>query len=187
MTCPIQVYEEEDQAEWPEDGMMKKDEGLKGIQMMFGFIVDAQNAYIALSRETKVLRFWSGCHSGFKFCIADSVTALVGIIFRVIHCIAWSFTLQSRTELILWRISSIALVSAPAYLAIIAGLSLWARNSNSDFVTAIAIIIFCFLPPAVLMYIGAQIATVVLAFKALGFLKPAAYRTVEWTTFIPHI
>ena len=45
---------------------------------------------------------------------------------------------------------------------------------------------FCTISGAIL-YIIAWVVTLVLAFMSLRDLPPGAYKTIHWTTFIPHV
>jgi hypothetical protein len=132
----------------------------------------------------RVPTFWSGQPTADQGFAADGITLMVGIIFGAIHCIAWSFEFPSHTELILWRISSVGIIATPAYILVGFSFVLYADDLPRWVKNVIALPIFTFLP---LLYIVARAATVALAFMSLRALPSAAYETVHWTTFIPHI
>ena len=149
---------------------------------MLRFIVGNQDGFGDLTAP-KVPTFWSGKPTVKQIFTADIITLMVGIIFGAIHCIAWSFEFPSHKELILWRISSIGITAAPIsllvyfYLLFINILPAWVEGF-------IGIPLATLVP---LLYIVARCVTVVLAFTSLRALPPAAYETVHWTTFIPHL
>ena len=130
----------------------------------------------------RVPTFWSSNPTANHTDTAGVITLMVGIIFGAIHCIAWSFEFPSHTELILWRISSVGIISTPFLVSFLfAG----AFEGLPDWVIYVIFIqLVAFLP---LLYIVARAATVALAFTSLRALPSAAYETVHWTTFIPHI
>ena len=41
--------------------------------------------------------------------------------------------------------------------------------------------------PLALIYVAARLALIVISFTSLSMLPVAAYQTVQWTTFVPHI
>ena len=133
----------------------------------------------------RVPTFWSGNPTLKQTFAADVITLIVGIVFGAIHCIAWSFEFPSHTEVVLWRMSAIGIIATPAYFIVSVLFGTVFSNHLTDWVKLVIVIpIVTFLP---LLYIVARAATVVLAFTSLRALPPAAYETVHWTTFIPHI
>ena len=114
--------------------------------------------------------------------IADFMVFGVGVCFGAIHCVAWLFSLPTRTELLIWRISSIAITVVPIYIPFMVGLGDWL--SDTFFVI---IVIFGGALFGVILYVLARGVTLVLAFTSLRDLPPGAYETVHWTTFIPHV
>ena len=134
-----------------------------------------------LSREDRVPRFWANT-SGTKYeaATSDAIMLGVGVCFGAIHCIAWVFSFPTHTELVMWRISSVAITAVPIYIFLGFILAPWVDRSSY---TPEVILI---LPP-VILYILARAVTLVLAFTSLKDLPPGAYEIVHWTTFIPHI
>ena len=103
----------------------------------------------------------------------------VGIFFGAIHCIAWHFPFPTHTELLIWRISTVAITAVPIYIPLT-----FFFMGIGGIITVIAVLsIF----PAGLLYILAQVFTLALAFTSLRELPHGAFDTVHWTTFIPHI
>ncbi|KAJ7030797.1 hypothetical protein C8F04DRAFT_1112522, partial [Mycena alexandri] len=136
--------------------------------------------------------FWSGC-PGSQVCDrAVRITLVLGTLFGAIHCIGWSFTFPSHTDVVLWRISCALMVAVPLYISI-SGWILWRpmdRHFLEDFKWFLWFLyglLICFLILGAVLYISARVVTLTLAFTTLRSLPPAAYETVQWTTFIPHI
>ena len=143
-------------------------------------ILGGQDEFVNLSREVKIPRFWA--YSTAKdVAIADIIVLGVGVCFGAIHCIAWSFSFPTHAELLIWRISSVAITSVPVYAPLIFFLS--QKLSRMGYGA------LYFLGPLSggVLYILARAATLVLAFSSLRDLPPGVYETVHWTTFIPHV
>ena len=152
----------------------------KGLGTIFGFIIGAQDVDVNLSREDRVPRFWANSDEDNEdVSIAVLIVFVVGVCFGAIHCIAWHFSFPTHTELLIWRTSCVAITAVPFYIPLMV-FFFCAGNIIGD----IAVIsIF----PAGILYILARVFTLVLAFTSLRDLPPGAYKTVHWTTFIPHI
>ena len=153
----------------------------EGLVTLLGLIVIGEGN-VDLSREDKVPMFWADDRSGEHFAIADFMVLGVGVCFGAIHCIAWHFSFPTPTELLMWRISSVAMTAVPIYMPLIFFLGIWLiKTEFGD-----AALYFGPLSGGIL-YIIARAVTLVLAFTSLRDLPPGAYQTVHWTTFIPHV
>ena len=154
-----------------------------GLVMIFNFITGFQDEDVNLSREDRVPRFWANSTED-NAGIADIIMLGVGICFGAIHCIAWGFSFPTHTEMLIWRISSVAISAVPVYIPLMFGLGRWLENT--DFGT-ICYIAYISIIPAGILYILARAVTLVLALTSLRDLPPGAFDTVHWTTFIPHV
>ena len=152
-----------------------------GLRTILGFIAGSQD--VDLSREDRVPKFWSDDQG--DFIIADVIVLGVGACFGAIHCIAWDFSFPTHTELLMWRVSSIAITAVPIYIPLMLALGLLLVNMEFKIYGIIATYFGSF--SGVILYILARAVTLVLAFTSLRDLPPRAYETVRWTTFIPHI
>ncbi|KAF8331026.1 uncharacterized protein EI90DRAFT_3154710 [Cantharellus anzutake] len=101
---------------------------------------------------------------------------VTGIIFGGVHCLAWSFLFPTHAEKLLWRISAIIMTVSP-------GASAWAierlekDEGTSEFLLSLSM----------LFYAIARIILFTLTFTSLQSPPAALYRTISWTSFIPHL
>ena len=154
----------------------------KGLEKILWLILGAQDDGVNLSYEDRVPRFWADDRSGYCAMIADGIVLGVGVCFGAIHCIAWFFSFPTHTELLIWRISSVAITAVPIYIPLVIFSGIWPVNTSfSD-----AFRYFGPLSGGVLYILG-RVVTLILAFTSLRDLPPGAYETVRWTTFIPHV
>ena len=149
----------------------------EGLETIATFITGAQDADVDLRREDRVPRFWANS-SEKNAIIADAIVLGVGVCFGAIHCIAWGFSFPTYAELLMWRISCVAITAVPVYIFLGSALSVWLKNMG---ITLISIL------PTGILYILARAITLTLVFTSLRDLPPGACETVRWTTFIPHL
>ena len=155
----------------------------KGLKTILTLIVAGEED-VNLSREDRVPRFWAD-NTGNEQIAADVIVLGVGICFGAIHCIAWLFSFPTDVELLIWRISSVAITAVPIYLPLM--LILGDRMEDMDFKKSGNTIFYFGALSGSILYIIVRAVTLVLAFTSLRGLPPGAYETVHWTTFIPHV
>ena len=156
----------------------------KGLAMIFEFIIGSQDYRVNLSHRDRVPRFWANS-DGSEVVIADLIVIGVGVCFGAIHCIAWAFSFPTHPELLMWRISCVAITAVPIYIFLMVALAdLLDKMGNRKF--SLTVGVFGALPAGIL-YILARAVTLVLAFISLRELPSGTYETVHWTTFIPHV
>ena len=158
----------------------------EGLEILLELIVTGQGDVINLRREDRVPMFWADDRRGEYYLIADGIVLGVGVCFGAIHCIAWHFSFPTHTELLMWRISSVAITAVPIYILLMFFFGIWLGKVMDSDKFGSTIIYFGPLSGGIL-YIIARAITLVLAFTSLKDLPPAAYETVHWTTFIPHV
>ena len=154
----------------------------EGLETLLELIVAGEGEKVDMSRKDRVPMFWADDRRGEHFAIADFMVLGVGICFGAIHCIAWHFSFPTPTELLTWRISSVAITAVPVYMPLMFFLGI--LLGNTEFGDAVLYFGLLF---GGILYIIARAVTLVLAFTSLRDLPPGAYQTVHWTTFIPHV
>ena len=158
-----------------------------GLDGILNFIAGNRDDYINLRREDRVPRFWANS-TGNNAVIADGIMLGVGVCFGAIHCIAWDFSFPTHAELLIWRISSVAITAVPFYIPFMFGLVVVLMDNGFKIaVNIIGGIAFILLFLAFILYILAWIFTLALAFTSLRDLPHEVFDTIHWTTFLPHV
>ena len=155
----------------------------EGLKKLLALIVTG-GVDVDLGREDGVPMFWADDRSG-NFIPADFIVPWVGVCFGAIHCIAWHFSFPTHMELLMWRISNVAITALPIYILLITFLGF--LLVNMDFNISRATVLYFGTLSGGILYIIARVVTLVLAFTSLRDLPPGAYETVHWTTIIPHV
>ncbi|KAF8969303.1 hypothetical protein BDZ97DRAFT_1915272 [Flammula alnicola] len=111
--------------------------------------------------------------------VVVTASLAIAILFGSMHLIAWSFAFPSRTEQLLWRISTLVIIAEPALFA----LAVLLDNFDVDKLAWLGLPAALGLP----LYIIARIFLVTEAFLSLRALPQAAYQSIKWTSVIPHL
>ena len=156
------------------------------LETIFAFIIGLQDDVVNLSREDRVPRFWANTTND-EHLAADVIVLGVGVCFGAIHCIAWGFSFPTHTELLMWRISSVAITAVPIYMPLMIFLAPLLGQMMDLKESSITTTVYFAALSGGILYIIARAVTLVLAFTSLRDLPPGAYETVYWTTFIPHV
>ena len=115
------------------------------------------------------------------------VVSVVSFVYGGLHVLAWNVEFPTRTELILWRVISLSLVgSILAWWMLDVSQTLWERFSHAEKIATPAWRMALSIPVAVI-YGGTRAYLMIEAFVALRTLPEAAYKTVQWSAFLPHI
>ena len=123
---------------------------------------------------------------------------IISVVHAGIHVIGWGFSFPSKTELLLWRISSLTLLIVMAVGGIVPVLStrpwfdfsfnllwIWIREAKKK--TWIREWLFAsVVNMAYAAYILARLVIFAEMFAAFRSLPAAAYKEVNWTALIPH-
>ncbi|KIM28246.1 hypothetical protein M408DRAFT_23950 [Serendipita vermifera MAFF 305830] len=118
--CPIRVYKtwmasQEESTDIAKD--WEDNWAMRWMEQIFVYTIGMQDKYVALSGECSIPMFWSGRMETDHLAAATLGPAILGSAFGAIHCIAWSSAFSSRDELLLWRISCIAMITIPFIVA----------------------------------------------------------------------
>ena len=142
------------------------------------------NSSGASSGKQRVPIFWAHYASGASggYFLPTILVACAGCIFGAIHLIAWSFDFVSHVEQMLWRDSSLIVTAAPLIMApLILAVDILPDDQAGTMILGVLLILSCFL------YILARLALLVEAVISLRALPAAAYVTIQWISYIPHI
>ncbi len=101
----------------------------------------------------------------------------IAFLFGSLHLLSWSASFPSDFERWLWRSCAIFITTEPAILLVYR--RLWAHEINgfTDLAVLVSLTIYCF----------ARLALMVLSCTTLRALPPDAYRSIQWTSFLPHV
>ncbi|KIM22258.1 hypothetical protein M408DRAFT_323914 [Serendipita vermifera MAFF 305830] len=190
--CPNRVYKPSTTSheESGREATQWGDTPFRWINRIIQYTLGGQDDYITISEEASIPMFWSGRIEEYLQAYAGIGPSILGSVFGAIHCVAWLSEFPSRPELILWRISCIAMIAVPFMAVILCVVSVVnERMGRKDtwWLSVLGVTSAVLLVLSAWLYIASRIATLVIAFTTLRSLPPAAYTTVDWTTFIPHI
>jgi hypothetical protein len=181
VTCPIRIvlkkgYRASDPRS-PESASLMD----RLLRMFFLILPDRDDKLkVDLLREKRVPTFYAGTivmdDTGNSLMTAE---ILIAMVFGGIHCIAWSFSFPTHVEQVLWRASSITIISVPFSFVVLGVVLDLLRLPNF-----LALFLFFFLP---LIYIFSRLALLILSLISLRSLPASAFYTVRWTTLIPHV
>ena len=177
---PVRVFRKSDVEEPISEARGSADVGF------LDFIVGNQDKGVNFSHEDRVPRFWADNSNG-NVLSANFIVVGVGVCFGAIHCIAWHFSFPTHTELLIWRISCVAITAVPIYMPLMWTLAGYLSNTRYIIIDVIGAISAFSVFLAGILYILARVFTLALAFTSLRDLPLGAFNTVHWTTSIPHI
>ncbi|KAF7984874.1 hypothetical protein HWV62_10855 [Athelia sp. TMB] len=154
------------------------------------YVTGLQDDYVDLRQCTRVPTFWAGKPND-EVMFADIIVLLLAMVFGAVHCIAWFDSSQSHLEQQVWRASAIAIITAPAALVLAVCLAFLLAflldkvlSVSEDLIVIVIGSLWVLLAS---VYAAARLALIVVSFTSLSMLPVAAYQTVQWTTFVPHI
>jgi hypothetical protein len=178
VTCPIRIVLKKDHRA-PEPRSPERVSLWGRFIQMLSLVVPDRDDDVDLLGETRVPTFYSGeIQDGSQpyILIAE---ILIAMVFGGIHCIAWSFSFPTHVERILWRASSIAIISIPILIPVMMIIFLLYLHVPGIFGSSIIFSTF--------IYVFSRLILLVLSFISLRSLPPNAFYTVHWTNFIPHV
>lgn len=167
---------------------------------MFAYTFGNQDVLVELRQLNQVPMFWSndpvdifnnsntsGIDSYFW---ADVLALVVTMAFGAMHCIAWSYAMLTPLEQIIWRVSAVTIVAAPAvimlaYLACLlplfwGGNRPWVKAALKGMVAVVGV-------GAAVVYMITCVMLLVVSLTTLHSLPLAAYQVDPWPSYIPHV
>uniref|UniRef100_A0A8H7XS95 Uncharacterized protein n=1 Tax=Psilocybe cubensis TaxID=181762 RepID=A0A8H7XS95_PSICU len=140
----------------------------------------------------RVPTFYSPKIEEYSSVIASYIMVLVGTVFGVIHCTAWTFEYPTIMEMWSWRICSLVIFNVPVVVLISGRASMKVDNLAtlsfaSFFEFTSKSLIFCLFLLSVVVYISARVILVVLIFISLRELPTSAFVDIDWVSYFPHV
>lgn len=161
---------------------------------MIAYVLGNQDVLVEVSHLQRVPTFWSDDVGDMfdedninldAYFMADIIALAIAMIFGAVHCIAWSYTLPTEMEQVIWRVSAVAVIAVPLIIALVYLLS---AAILFFFPTVVAQVVGTIVAVTCAVgYIAARVALLVLSFTSLRHLPLAVQQTISWTTHIPHI
>ncbi|KAG2111471.1 hypothetical protein DEU56DRAFT_920002 [Suillus clintonianus] len=182
--CPYPVYWKSTESK-PEDhidGVNHEDHVIIAIlKAIFGPFLELMSLYVPI-RKLRVPTFDGSIKletSDPSILILVFSGMLIATIFGGIHCMAWSFAFPTNQEQVLWRISAVAITCTPWIEVILPAITKVVGLGNIMYMVAAHMF--------GLLYIVSRGILLVLMFTTLRNLPLDAYKTVSWTSFVPHL
>jgi hypothetical protein len=139
--------------------------------------------------EKGIPAFYSGGLENDEDARSNIVAMVTAMIFGAVHCIAWSFQFPSHSEQLSWRLASLSITCLPMcpWLAVLLENRTVIRLAGRSILGVGNFLFFGLTVGSVVLYCISRIMLLVIAFSSLRSLSLGTYKTVHWTTFIPHI
>ncbi|PPQ90883.1 hypothetical protein CVT25_007353 [Psilocybe cyanescens] len=157
--------------------------GLKRIHIFYAFASVNKHA---TEKATNIFR--------------SAAIACIGAVFGAIHCAGWNFVFPSRTQMLIWRISSAFIFAYPSIIGLTMLITImWAKayfrsldgsvHSGKAERKKLMVIVYVLhnLFKCLPIYLLARMVLLIEAFIALRDLPMEAFVQVEWMRFLPHI
>ncbi|KAG1727386.1 uncharacterized protein EDB91DRAFT_1350333 [Suillus paluster] len=107
----------------------------------------------------------------------------MSILFGGIHCTAWFYVFPTYEEEVIWRVCAITMIVAPLLAFVVAFLFEYIPTAGK-----IDEVVRSMFPMAcIALYSTSRSILFILMFTTLRNLPPDAYKTVSWTSFVPHL
>lgn len=140
---------------------------------------DTDEDDITLSCDTQFFAVSPSTENGTLIIVG--LTLAFAATFGAIHLTAWDFAFPSRKQLIIWRMASVVLTTAPVIPFSCYLLSRWKENHP---LTTVG---FATTSMAIHLYITARLGILVLAFVTLRDPDPQVFVEISWTCYIRHL
>ncbi|KAF8155177.1 hypothetical protein BJ912DRAFT_868213 [Pholiota molesta] len=132
-----------------------------------------------MAGSLRVGMFYTAFDGNARVDEAMMATAAIGTLFGVVHLIpSWFLAFASPQEKWLWRVSAIVITVEPI------SMGCWCYFMPVGEVPLHGIVGVCIAGPC---YIISRIILLTLSLTSLRSLPQGSLKTIEWTTFIPHL
>ncbi|KAI0040585.1 hypothetical protein FA95DRAFT_1566282 [Auriscalpium vulgare] len=122
---------------------------------------------------------------------ANVVSLLATTGFGAIHAFAWRYIgrFPSHAEGIIWRVCTIMTTALPGWvcMCLLWRFSAFGTSARLYFTNKRSIAVISFIIIFTAAYVLARLTILTLAFTTLWSLPAAAYKSIPWTHFIPHL
>jgi hypothetical protein len=119
--------------------------------------------------------------------LVHHLPCLIGALFGLVHVIAW-WSGPTALERWLWRYSTLVIIIEPLLFAIAKGVE---HSTSYWFLGLIRNILIFFISfPLIVglpVYVLARVLLFTQAMTSLRHLPPAAFCSIDWDSFIPHL
>lgn len=155
-------------------------------------LIDFSKPVFKDSKEEKTEKILpdSGWDSKREEYIAAAIMISIGTAHGAVHFIPWSSEFPSHKHQVLWRLSSIIMVLFPIALVLDTFVMRFAdaeRYRGSSVKSIFKFVGLTLIFAILLVYTFARITILVLALIDLKHLPLAAFKDVDWTSFLPHL
>ena len=134
--------------------------------------------------DSRVPHLWPG---GTSLGDGDEGAALLliftSVIFGGIHCLGWNFYYPTTAEALIWQVCSVLITGGPVLVTLFFIVVLVIDEEFYDTMPYTDQVV-TFLG---MFFVGARLILLILPFVLLRDLPSAAFDTVSWTRFIPHV
>lgn len=170
----------------PTQAANPNDEHTSWINQPLDAILGYPNYQFNIAKTKKIPMYYSGNALLRTASSAGRIALLAGGIFAAISSVAWSYESPSITEVILWRLCSLAIFKF--YLFAVMATPFFYRwdqwffgNQKGNLVMRITLLVL------LLSYVLARITSIILAFNELKAPPSGTHEVAHWTLFMPHI
>lgn len=110
-----------------------------------------------------------------------------GVLFSIVHFIAWNFEFPTPVERTLWRLSCCMIISIPVLGTGLYFMTLHNARKDIDSDTKTSALLRPFTGMCVLLYLLARLYLMTEVFRSLAYAPPSTFQEINWPSAIPHV